>query len=158
MGGGRWHRRAVPGLVVVVVLGVGASACAPQSPDHSSWTDQAHTALGDVSSAVATVSLLLDLEAQGKVPGKYQQVVAQDSESAVGRTMSRFGGEQPVPVDDRRYHQVTSLMSDASDLLADVRIAIVRRDRAEYPKLRDDLASMQDRLSSLEGELEGPGR
>jgi hypothetical protein len=34
----------------------------------------------------------------------------------------------------------------------------VRRDTAAYPKLRADLATMQDRLTQQEDALEGPGR
>jgi hypothetical protein len=142
--------RAVVGAGLVVLLSVG---CAPQSPDHASWNDQAHQSLEDVSSEVATVSLLLQLEAEDKVPGKYQQVVAQDAESAVGATMARFGGEQPEPRDDAEYKRVTSLMSDASDLLAQVRIAIVRRDTGAYPGLRDQLTRMQDQLTTAQDRL-----
>lgn len=132
------------GLVLVAALG-----CAPRSPDHSSWVDQADQSLSDVTSEVATVALLLRLEADGKVPGKYQQVVAQDSEEAVGVTMARFGGEQPPAGDDASYRDVTGAMSDASDLLAEVRIAIVRRDAAAYPALLDDLEKTRTSLESV---------
>jgi hypothetical protein len=144
--------------LAAVGLGLVAAGCAPQSPDRSSWNDQAHKSLEDVSSEVATVRLLLRLEDEDKVPGKYQQVVAQDSEAAVGQTMSKFGGEQPPEGEDDTYDRVTSVMSDASDLLSQVRIAIVRRDTGECPKLRDDLAEMQDQLTKQEDELEGHGR
>ena len=129
------------------------AGCAPQSPDHSSWTDQAYQALEDTSSQVATVALLLRLEQQRKVPGQYQQVVAQDSEAAVGATMAKFGGEQPEPQDDAEYKRVTSLMSDASDLLAEVRIAIVRRDEDAYPDLLRRLDTLQDELTVAEGRI-----
>jgi hypothetical protein len=140
------RRAVVAGLLVLVGV---ASACAPQSPDHSSWVDQADQSLGDVSSEVATVSLLLRLEADGKVPGTFQQVVAQDSETAVGVTMARFGGEQPTRADDASYGEVTGVMSDASDLLAEVRIAIVRRDTAAYPGLLSDLEQLQKELEAV---------
>jgi hypothetical protein len=152
------RRTSVRVFVAIVSLALMAAGCAPQSPDRSSWNDQAHTSLEDVSSEVATVRLLLRLEADDKVPGKYQQVVAQDSEAAVGQTMSKFGGEQPPEGEDDTYDKVTSVMSDASDLLAEVRIAIVRRDTGQYPKLREDLVAMQDQLTKQEDELEGPGR
>lgn len=135
---------AALGTALVVLLGGG---CAPQSPDHTSWTDQARQALEDTASQVATVALLLRLERENKVPGKYQQVVAQDSESAVGATMAKFGGEQPEPRDDATYKRVTSLMSDASDLVSEVRIAIVRRDSDEYPKLLEQLEELDRKLT-----------
>jgi hypothetical protein len=140
----------------VVVACVGAAlvaGCAPQSPDHSSWTDQARQSLKDVSSAVATVTLLLELEQDRKVPGKYQQVVAQDSESAVGATMQKFGGEQPEPRDDAEYARITSLMSDASDLLSEVRIAIVRRDEDAYADLLRQLEGLQENLTAAQDRL-----
>lgn len=144
--------RAVAAVLVCVGM-ASATGCAPQSPDHSSWTDQAHQSLGDVASEVATVTLLLQLEQQRKVPGKYQQVVAQDSESAVGATMDAFGGEQPEPGDDAEYERVTSLMSDASDLLSQVRIAVVRRDESSYPDLLRRLEGLQQDLSRAQDEL-----
>ena len=134
---------------VVVALVAATVACAPQSPDHSSWVDQADQSLEDVESAVSTVALLLRLEAQGKVPGKYQQVVAQESEAAVGATMARFGGEQPTPADDADYTEVTGAMSDASDVLAQTRIAIVRRDTAAYPGLLSDLEQVHGDLERV---------
>lgn len=146
---GRTRLMAAPAaLLLAAVVG-----CAPQSPDHSSWTDQAHQSLEDVASEISTVTLLLRLERDGKVPGKYQQVVAQDSESAVGETLARFGGEQPEPRDDDEYRQVTSAMSDASDLLSEVRIAIVRRDTAEYPHLLEQLEKSRRDLADVEEQL-----
>jgi hypothetical protein len=143
-----WVR--IAGLAVVVAV---AAGCAPQSPDHSSWVDQARLALDDTSSQVATVTLLLRLEQDGKVLGKYQQVVAQDSESAVGATLQRFGGEQPEPRDDATYTDVTGVLSDASDVLSQVRIAIVRRATSDYPALLRQLQSVQRDLTSTTEEL-----
>jgi hypothetical protein len=146
-------RTAAAAVATTLCLALGLSACAPRSPDHSSWTDQAHQSLEDVGSEVATVTLLLRLERERKVPGKYQQVVALDSETAVGETMARFGGEQPEPVDDDTYKRVTSLMSDASDLLSEVRIAVVRRDEDAYPDLLSRLEKLQGDLTAEEEQL-----
>jgi hypothetical protein len=140
----------LPGAVLILAIG---SGCAPQSPDHSSWTDQAHQSLEDAGSEVATVALLLRVQQDDGVFQKYQQVVARDSESAVGTTLERFGGEQPPPADDEEYHRVTGLLSDASDLLSQVRIAVVRADTARYPDLVRQLTSMQDRLRRAEKAL-----
>jgi hypothetical protein len=129
---------------VLVLLACG---CAPQAPDHTSWTDQARQSLDDTASEVATVTLLLRLAREDKVFGKYQQVVAQDSEKAIGKTMDAFSGEQPEPRDDKTYSRVTSLMSDASDLVAQVRIAIVRRDTSSYPDLIRQLEGLRRNLN-----------
>jgi hypothetical protein len=146
----RWCRPSVRGRTTMpraavwswLVLAVVASGCAPQAPDHSSWVDQAHQSLEDTSSEVSTAELLLRQVGENRVPGKYQQVIVQDAEKAVGRISDRFGGEQPVRGDDATYTRVTGLMSDASDLLAEVRIAVVRRDEDAYPGLLDKLDAL----------------
>jgi hypothetical protein len=126
------------------------TGCAPQSPDHSSWRDQAHLSLEDVGSNVSTMSLVLELVRDGRMFGKYQQIVALNSETNAGRTTDHFSGEQPPPRDDPAYGKVTTVLSDAGDLLSDVRIALVRRDSSQYPRLAKQLADMTDRLTKAE--------
>jgi hypothetical protein len=122
------------------------AACAPQSPDHSSWRDQAHLSIEDVASNVSTMSLTLRLAREDRIFGKYQQVVALNSETNAGRTADHFSAEQPEPRDDVTYRRVTGLLSDATDLLSRVRIALVRRDVAAYPELARQLQRMTERL------------
>src|SRR3954453_5898831 len=80
------HGRHLAGARAPLRSGVGAAvlgllvACAPQAPDHSSWRDQAHLSVQDVASNVATMSLVLQLASEGRMFGKYQQVVALNSE------------------------------------------------------------------------------
>jgi hypothetical protein len=96
------------------------------------------------------MSLVLDLVQHGRMFGKYQQIVALNSETNAGRTTDHFSGEQPQPADDHTYHKVTTVLSDACDLLSDVRIALVRRDSSQYAGLGRQLAGMSDRLSKAE--------
>jgi hypothetical protein len=141
------------GVAVVLTLGVvyvRSFGDAPQSPSHDAWVDQAHTSLDEVSSDVATVQLLLRLLQSDRVPGKYQQVVALDSESAAGKVADHLGDEQPASVDQATYTRVTGVLSDAGDLLSTVRIAVVRRHSAQYPALDRALAKMQQRISSAQ--------
>jgi hypothetical protein len=145
----RGSPRALGSLVCTGVLAL-VTACAPQAPDHSSWRDQAHLSLEDVASNVSTMSLLLRLVRDGRMFGKYQQVVALNSETNSGRTTDHFSGEQPEPRDDATYDRVTTVLSAACDLLSDVRIALVRRDSTQYPRLAQELARMTDRLTRAE--------
>jgi hypothetical protein len=144
--------RASRGVLSAALLCV-LTACAPQAPDHSSWRDQAHLSLQDVASNVATMSLVVQFAREERIFGKYQQVVALNSETNAGRTADHFSAEQPEPRDDATYKRVTSLMSDATDLLSDVRIALVRRDTAAYPGLARQLARMTDRLDRAESHV-----
>jgi hypothetical protein len=137
----------------VAVAALAFSGCAPQAPDHSSWRDQAHLSIEDVSSNVSTMTLLLRLVREDRMFGKYQQIVALNSETNAGRTASHFSAEQPEPRDDPAYTRVTGLLSDAGDLLSEVRIALVRRDTQQYPKLARELDQMSKRLSRAESDV-----
>jgi hypothetical protein len=141
------------GLSVVLTVGVlyvRSFGDAPQTPSHDSWVDQAHTALDASSSDVATDQLLLRLLRADRVLGNYQQVVALDSESAAGKVSDHLAGEQPSPVDQATYTRITQVLSDAGDLLATVRMAVVRSRTSQYPALQLALSKMQQRIANAQ--------
>ena len=102
---------------------------------------------------MATLELVLRQQQEDKLPQNYQQIAAIDSEEAIGTTAESFSSVQPPEGVDRRYKEVTSLLSDASDLAAETRIAIVREDTSEYPKLLRELGKLADDLSTTFAEL-----
>jgi len=139
------------GVAIVATLGVAyvvTPGGAPQYPSHGGWVDQAHTALDSVASDVATAQLLLRLAEPDRVMGNYQQIVALNAETEAGKVSDHLAGEQTHPQDDATYTRVTTVLSDASDLLSSVRVAIVRRDTTQYADLDRALAKMQTRLSN----------
>jgi len=140
-------------MALVVATLLSSSGCAPKSPDRAVWADQARHALADAQVEIATLELVLRQQRSDKLPQNYQQVVAIDSEEHIGTTAESFSSVQPPEGLDSRYRQVTSLLSDASDLAAEIRIAIVREDTSEYPKLLDDLGKASDDLSKTLAEL-----
>lgn len=137
-----------------VLVGV-CVGCAPQSPDASSWRDQGYQALSDVSSSVATASLLLEQLQKDRVFGKYAQIVSLDAETNAGQVTSKFSAEQPVPSDSATYEHITAVLSDAGDVLSQVRIAVVRRDAAAYPKLLRRLSRSSRQLNKAEQQIGG---
>jgi hypothetical protein len=152
------HRRVLnPATAALgaLVVAISAAGCAPQSPDHSSWRDQAYQSLDEVSSNVATASLLLKQLQDDRVFGKYAQIVALNAETNAGKVTSKFGAEQPAPADSAAYRQVTTTLSDAGAVLSQVRIAIVRRDVAAYPSLLRQLSVADSRLSRVEQQIGG---
>jgi hypothetical protein len=150
-----WWRGVVPAVLMALTLLLG-TACAPKSPDRAVWTDQARHAVTDVQGEVATVELVLRQQRAGKLPQNYQQVVVLGSEEAIGTTAESFSSVQPPEGADSHYQRVTSVLSDASDLVAQTRIAIVREDTAEYPKLLRELGTVSDDLSKTLTELNTP--
>ena len=145
--------RRAAGVVAALLLGLG-TGCAPKSPDHDVWTDQALRAVSDLQSDVATVQLVLRLQRQDELPQNYQQAVVLDSEATAGTTTESFTSVQPPSGDDERYHRVATTLSDASDVISDVRIAVVRDDTEAYPGLLADLAQVQRDLDARTRELE----
>ena len=99
------------------------------------------------------MTLLLRLVREDRMFGKYQQIVALDSETNAGRTADHFSAEQPEPGDDATYARVTTLLSDATDLISEVRIALVRRDETAYPGLARKLDAMTERLDKAEAQV-----
>lgn len=130
------HR--VLGTVLLVLL-LALTGCAPRTPDAESWTDQALQALDDVGSEVATAGLVLRQERSGRATDELTQTVVLDSEEAAGTTADGFASAQPPPGQDEEYARVTTALSDAADLLSEVRIAVVREDTGRYADLVERL-------------------
>jgi hypothetical protein len=151
----RRSRTRALGVLCALGLGLGAVGCAPQSPDSSSWRDQGYRALDDVSSNVATASLLLKQLQGGRVFGTYAQIVALNAETNAGKVTSKFSAEQPPSADSAAYQHVTTTLSDAGAVLSQVRIAIVRRDDAAYPRLLRQLSRASRQLSRAELQIGG---
>jgi hypothetical protein len=141
------------GILTLGVVYVRSFGDAPQTPSHDSWLDQAHTALDEVSSDVATVQLLLRLVGEGKVPSRYQRIAVLDSESAAGKVSDHLSGEQPSRADQATYSDVVGVLSDASDLLTSVRVALVREDSSQYQRLSKALGQMQTKITKAEAEV-----
>ena len=148
-----WGRVACAMLVASALL---LSGCAPKSPDRVVWTDQATRAIADVQGEVATLELALSQQRSDKLSQNYQQVVVLDSEEAIGTTAESFSSVQPPNEVDKRYAQVTSLLSDASDLAAQTRIAVVREDTTDYAGLLRELGKVSDDLAKELAELSAP--
>jgi hypothetical protein len=140
-------------LVSLWVVFVVSPGGAPQSPSHGAWVDQAHTSLEEVASDLSTAQLLLRLAEDDKVMSNYQQIVALDSENAAGKVADHLGGEQPELADQATYKLVTTTLSDASDLLSSLRIAVVRGNASQYPGLEHALTKMQGELSKAEAKV-----
>jgi len=141
-------------LMLVLVL---VTACSPQTPDHESWTDSALQAIDDSHSEVATAGMLLRLARDDRVTRAYEKGLVLDAEEAAGTIAESFGAKQPPRQDEENYRLVTTALSDAADLLADVRIAVERGETSEYPDLLGGLQKMADDLDSARHQLVATG-
>lgn len=146
-------RRPAPVLVAATLLASLPllSGCAPGTPDQDSWRVDAIRAVGDVSSAVATMEL--SLERDDRIFGPYLRTVAVQSEENAGTAAQHLSARQPPDAYLRRSAYVTSQLDDAQSLLTEVRIAVVRRDSAAYADLLRRLGRTDDRLNRVEDAL-----
>ena len=140
-------------LLTVGLLALPTAACAPTTPDAESWSDQALQALDDVGGEVATARLVLRQLQDDRATGEYAQTVALDSEEAAGTTSDGLAAVQPPRSLDTTYDHVTTALSDAADLLSDVRIAVVREDEGRYAGLVADLARARRDLETAADEV-----
>ncbi|HJQ04589.1 MAG TPA: hypothetical protein VJ872_04055 [Nocardioides sp.] len=144
-----------PALLVPLAAGLLLTACEPKSPDRAEWRDDAYYAVSDTSSAVATATLVVRQLTSDKIQQNYAQVVLVAAEEEAGKQSSSFDALQPATVDTDRYHQVTSALSDAGDVLSDVRIAVARQNTGAYPDLLQQLDQQTQALDKVESDLGG---
>ncbi|HWU22571.1 MAG TPA: hypothetical protein VN088_13645 [Nocardioides sp.] len=144
-----------PAMLAALSVGMLLTACEPNSPERPEWRDDAYYAVSGASSDVATATLVLHQLTAGRVQQNYARVVLLAAEDDVGKQSSSFSSMQPAVVDTDRYHKVTSALSDAGDVLSDVRIAVVRDDPSAYPSLLKQLAKQSSTLDKVESDLGG---
>lgn len=144
--------RTAATTALAAALLLATAGCAPGTPDEDSYRDDALRVTGDVASAVATLELAL--QHRDRLYGNYLQTVAVEAEETADKAATRLEGVQPPEPELERNDDVTSALDDATSLLTDVRIAIVRG--APVERYLDRLSKTADRLDRLESSLHRP--
>jgi len=150
VGAGASTPKVVAGLLTGLLLGLTGCGLVPSRPSAPDWVAAARQALGDTSSEVATVRVVVEQERADRLPTTYAVVVATRSEEAAGQAADNLTKQQPPDAKRREYDAVATALGDAADLLAEVRIALVDHDTEAYPGLATRLATMQHRLEKLD--------
>jgi hypothetical protein len=146
-------RRAL--LLTVVV----SSACVshPVGPARTfgKYESKARTTAEGALSEVQTARLVAHAATQGNAFGPYTGLVLSDAEESLGGLASTFGSIQPP---DERADKVRSdlgsMINDAEDHVADVRIAARR---GQLHELADVAGPLDDDISSLQSFLKAHG-
>jgi hypothetical protein len=141
---------------LLVTMIVAASACVshPVGPARTfgKYEGKARTTAESALSEVQTARLAADAAARGNAFGPYTGLVLGDAEESLGGLQSTFGSIQPP---DERADEVRddlgSILSDAEDHVADVRIAARRGQLAELDTIA---APLDDDIDALESFLE----
>lgn len=142
---------ATTAAALVVLAAV--TGCVPSTPDADTYDDKAAQTLGSAVSEVRTVQRLLQTLSENRMFRASAVTQVRYSEDALDTANKAFTElDQPVSR-DRLARDVGTLLGDAGDLLTDARTAIVRRERADYPRLAEDLGALVEELEKVEGRV-----
>jgi hypothetical protein len=125
----------------------------PARPDPASWRDTASTALDDAVALVGTASMVLREEGRQHVLGGYGVATLVHAEDAMGKAVDSVDKLQPPASLDKEASAVSDLLAQADDAVQAAREALVSGDTAAYPRLRQRLETLHDRLKKAGGSL-----
>lgn len=142
-------RAAVAAVAVLLVL----TGCVPSAPSAADWRTTAAQALKDTVSEVESVALVLDLESHDRLPGRAARVAAVESEEALATAEESVTTLQPPGSEEQADREVGDLLTRASDLLREARIAITAGDETAYDGLRRRLLDLSAELDAARTDL-----
>lgn len=141
------------GSLPLAALVMAASACLPSQPSRSAWQDQATLSLEDVASEVATAQVVLREEQRGHLLGRAAQVMLVEAEEAAGQASDSFTTLQPPMSRQALQRELSSILAEGVDLVAEVRIAVTAGDKASYADLGRQLKETRSELTARIDEL-----
>jgi hypothetical protein len=150
------RRKRWPGAVPVAVATstLLVSACVPASPDADTFESKAALTLGAAVSDVGTARVSRESLVKGRTFSPTVLVAFRYSEDSLGTATQSFTELNPPSADSVLYQRVSTLLGEASDLLARARMAVHRDQADRYPGLVDQLRKLGDRLDALEKQVE----
>ena len=130
------------------------AACAGPTVTDSAMVSQAERSAGSMVSEVRTARLAAQTQLDGHAWWRYTDVVVTDAETTAGTIEDTLGSRQPpLTTVEPTYRKTVEQLSDAADLVTDLRIAVRRHDEAAIRDLLPRLDAAADRLERLEESL-----
>src|SRR4051794_2516832 len=136
------------GSMLVVLLSV--AACVPASPDQDTYLAKTSVTVGGALSEVATVRTILEALHENKMFGTTAIAQIRASQDSLDTNAGAFAEVNPPPELDHLYAVTSSLLSDASDLVTEARIAVDRHRSDRYPKIAEGLSKIAAQLDKIE--------
>ena len=132
---------------------VATAGCGTTNPDPAGYREQASLALGTAVSELATTRLYLQQLDEGDVFQASATTQIRYSDESLGSQAQSFGTLNPPPGMDALYKRCSTLLGDAQDLEAAVRIAVHREETARYAGLVKRLETLGGKLEKLESRV-----
>lgn len=142
-------------LVAGLLVGLALAGCAGPSRSYDDYTHKAANTAEAAGSEVQTARLAVDAAVRHRAFGPYLSVLLGRTETELDSIQSTFGSVQPPDQrSDALRSKLGDLLSQAADVLADLRIA-VRRGRLDQlggiAKPLPELSRKFDELAQVRG-------
>ena len=138
-------------MVVGVLLAVVLTGCAGPTIRDQAVYNQAEKSATAMVSELQTVLVATKAQLDSRSWWRYADVVVTDSETAATSIQSTFASRQPPSRSSNRiYSETSTALSDAADLITQMRVALRQQDIPAMEKLRPKIAKAASDLESLE--------
>lgn len=146
-------RRSTLAVVLLLALTLLAAGCTTASPSPSAYQERTKLAVTDAISHVATAQKVLEATRDGKVLDTYALATVRASDDTLNTAVGAYLELYPPDPADRLFTRASTLLGKATDLVTESRIALYRDDRADLPRLIEELKRLTDKLEQLEKDL-----
>ena len=137
-----------PVSAVLLALLLGCAACVGPAPTTASYQGKAGHTAEDALSELETARLAVETAERGNMLHTSLEVLLSEAEDAYSSIQATFDSIQPPesPEADRIRDKLDKILSDGSDGLAQLRIAVRRDDAAEAHSTSASLRTVSEAL------------
>ena len=141
--------RSVPALLLGLL--VASTACVGPAPTTSVYRGKAGHTAEDALSQLETARLAVETAQRGNLLHASLEVLLSEAEDSFSSIQATFDSIQPPasPEADRIRDKLDQILSDGSDGLAQLRIAVRRSDSAELNSTSADLGKVSQALQDF---------
>lgn len=138
----------MPAAILLAVAG-----CAGPTPDGAAATAAAKSSLQAMVSALRTTDLAASTQLQERAWWQFTDAAVTDAEAVATSVESTYTSRQPPAGSLPLYRSTSKGLSDAAELVTEVRVAVRSRDCAEVRRLLPDLERTADDLDAQQAAL-----
>lgn len=149
----RGRRPGALGAVTLVVVAA-VAGCAGSSRSDEDYRHKAANTAEAAASAVSTARLAVEAAGKGRLTGPYVSVLLGEAETDLLAAQGTFESRQPPgEAADTVRERLGTLLDDAADALAEVRVGARRGEVRELAEHTGELRGAAERLEGFEEEM-----
>jgi hypothetical protein len=141
------NRAVVRWLVLLCIVPV---ACVASARTYSAYEADAYATASEVLAGVQTALLATEASAKGNVFATSLSVLLKDAEDQAGGAQGRFDSVQPPNEDaDRLKAELDELLTEAADVLEELRIHVRRGELERLTDIAEPLEALAKKLDEF---------